>query len=57
MKKLFKKLITPFVLNNFPFKITTHVENFKRVLVKKGKIKEWRIFDSNGKRIYNELGS
>ena len=51
MKKLFKILITGFVLKNFPFIVTTKVNQYNTVLVKKGKAKEWRTFDINGRRM------
>lgn len=55
MKKLFKRWITPFVLNNFPFIITTQVNKFNTILVKKGKSKEWRTFTIDGRRMQNVI--
>lgn len=53
MNKLLKKLLTNWVLKNYPFMVTTQVDHFKKVLVKKGKIREYRVFDSKGNRLFN----
>lgn len=46
MKKLFKSIISSFVLKNFPFKTTTKVliDKYETIYVKKGKIREWRTY-------------
>jgi hypothetical protein len=46
MKAIFKKLISKFVLKNFPFDETTkvHIDHYDTVYVKKGKVREWRTF-------------
>ena len=55
MKKLFKKLITGFVLRNFPFIITTQVNHFTTIQIKKGKLREFRTYDSNNNRMVNVM--
>jgi len=51
MKKLIKKLLTNWVLRNFHFEITTKVNHVKTIMIKKGKIREWRSYDENHNRI------
>ena len=51
MKKIIKKILTNWVIKNYPFKITTKVIIVKTIYVKKGKIMEWRSFDEKGNRI------
>lgn len=51
LKRKFKEWITPYVLRNFPFEQTTKIHRFKTVYVKKGKIKEVRTYNSEGKRM------
>lgn len=51
MKKLIKKLLTNWVVRNFPFVVTTKVNHVKTIYIKKGKIREWRSYDENHNRI------
>ena len=51
MNNLIKRILTKWVLRNYPFKITTKVNNVFTVYVKKGKIREWRSYDENHNRI------
>lgn len=53
MKKLIKKWLTNYCIKNYPLQLTTRVIEIKifTVLVKKGKIKEWRSYDENHNRI------
>ena len=48
MKKRFndylKKKLTKWVLRNYPFNVTTQVDRYQTVYVKKGRIREWRTF-------------
>ncbi|WP_445721036.1 hypothetical protein [Flavobacterium sp.] len=55
LKKHFRVQLISFCIENFPLNITTEkmILEHKIVLVKKGKIREWRMYDSNHKRIYN----
>ena len=53
MNQLLKRLLTKWVIKNYPFAMTTEV--FITTLVKKGKKKEWRTFTSKGERIYPPL--
>lgn len=57
MKKLlihlFKKQLIAFCLKNFPLQLTTKTVKHKLILVKKGKIRQWRMYDENHNRIYN----
>jgi hypothetical protein len=51
MNKILKKLLRSWVLNNFPFNETTKINHIKTILIKKRRIKEWRSYDENHKRI------
>jgi len=55
LKKHFRVQLISFCIENFPLQITTEkmILKHKVVLVKKGKIKEWRMYDSNHNRVYN----
>jgi len=44
-----KNKLTKWVLKNYPFEITTRVDKYQTVYVKKGRIREWRTF-KDGKR-------
>lgn len=54
-RKLFRLQLIKFCLHEYPLEITTEkiYYHYKIILVKKGKIKEWRSYDENHKRIYN----
>ncbi len=50
--KLFcSETLTRFVLQHYPWRVTTQVDKYKTVLVKKGKIREWRTYAESGKRV------
>jgi hypothetical protein len=49
MKKLFNRLILNYIERNLPPEI--NVTHIKTIYVKKGKIREWRSYDSNHNRI------
>ena len=51
MNKLLKKILTKWVLKNYPFAVTTKVNKVYTIFVKKGKIREWRSYDENHNRI------
>lgn len=51
MKKFIKRLLTNWVLKNYPFKITTKVDKYYTIFVKKGKIREVRTFTGSGARV------
>lgn len=53
LNKLLKTLLKNWVLKNFPKETKTKydVEKVKTILIKKGKIKEWRSYDVNHNRI------
>ena len=55
LKNQFRVQLISFCIENFPLQITTEkmIFNHKLILIKKGKIREWRMYDSNHKRIYN----
>lgn len=53
MKKIIKRLLTAYVLRNYPFAITSEHVIVKTIYVKKGKIREWRSYDENHNRITN----
>ena len=46
INKWLKAKLSKWVLGNYPFQSTTHVtiDHYDTVLIKKGKIKEWRTF-------------
>jgi hypothetical protein len=45
MKKLLIKLLFPFIAKNFPFATYTEIKKFDYVKIKKGKIREFRLYD------------
>lgn len=57
LNTILKKLLKPWVLKNFPketkteIKIKYDVKRITTILVKKGKIKEWRSYDKDHNRI------
>lgn len=51
INKLFKKWLMSWVLKNYPFNSTTKVHHFKTIYVKKGKMREWRTYNEDGKRM------
>jgi len=56
MNYLLKKILTKWVLKNYPFMVTTKVKIIKTIYVKKGKIREWRSYDENHNRIPLTMG-
>ncbi|MCR9254337.1 MAG: hypothetical protein NXI20_28245 [bacterium] len=46
-----KRKMTKWVLINFPFQVTTKVHHYDTIFIKKGKIREWRTYDSLGSRV------
>lgn len=51
IKRLLRLWHLKFALKNFPLFVTHKILVFKRIYIKKGKIREWRIYDNEGKRI------
>ena len=51
IKMTIKRMLTKWVLKNYPFLITTKVVKKYTIYVKKGKIREWRTYDENHNRI------
>lgn len=51
-----KKKLTRWVIANYPFQATTETKiiNYRLVYVKKGKLREWRMYDENNNRCYSE---
>ena len=49
-----KNKLTKWVMKNYPFLITTQVDKYETVYVKKGRIREWRTF-KDGVRQANVL--
>lgn len=43
--------LTRFLMKNYPLSITTKTRKYKTVLIKKGRIREWRTYDQDGTRI------
>lgn len=56
MNYLLNKILTKWVLKNYPFMVTTKVKIIKTIYVKKGKIREWRFYDENHNRIPLTMG-
>lgn len=52
-KTIFRKQLVAFCLKNFPLQLTTKTLKHKLILVKKGKIRQWRMYDENHIRIHN----
>ncbi len=50
MKKFINKILRNWYLKNFPLSVTTEVQY--KIFVKKGKLREWRLYDEN----YNRIG-
>ncbi len=48
-------LLLKYAYKNWPLSVTTKTLIYHKVYVKKGKIREWRIFNEDGVRIYNGL--
>ncbi len=51
MRKIIRNILTKWCLKHFPLKMTTKNVVLYKVYVKKGKIREWRLYDEN----YNRL--
>ena len=51
IKAFFESLMLKWALKNFPLVVTTKTLIYHKVYVKKGKIREWRIFNEDGVRI------
>ncbi len=53
MPKFIEKMLKKWCLKRYPLEVTTKVINVKyyHILVKKGKIKQWRIYDEHHNRI------
>ena len=53
-KDFFKDQIIAYLLNDFPKQLTTETrfENYRLIAVKRGKIRETRLFNSNHERIH-----
>lgn len=51
MNRLIKKILTNWVLKNYPFDVVVKTKIIKTIFVKKGKIREWRSYDKNHNRI------
>jgi len=50
IKKFIRSLMLKWALKNFPLSVTTKTLIYRKVFVKKGKIREWRIFNEKGVR-------
>jgi hypothetical protein len=53
MKKLLIKLLLPFIAKNFPLATYAEIKKFDYVKIKKGRIRELRLYDCIGNRIHN----
>jgi len=53
MKAFLKKLMTNWVMKNYPFKVTTRV--IRVLYIKKGKIRECRAYDEDNNRILMDI--
>ena len=51
IKELIKRLLTKWVLKNYPLAVTTEVHYFTKIFVKKGKRREWRTYDQLHNRV------
>ena len=51
LNNFFKKIMLWWVLRSYPFVVTTKVNMFKTIYVKKGKIREWRTYNADGVRV------
>lgn len=51
MPKKVKNWLAKWYLKNYPLTVTTKIEKKYVILVKKGKIKEWRTYDENHNRL------
>lgn len=52
-KKYFIEQIKAYALSNFPLQLTTQFEKYTLIKVKKGKIRQWRLYDKNHKRMHD----
>ncbi|CAM3968029.1 hypothetical protein FLCU109888_11475 [Flavobacterium cucumis] len=52
-KELFIEQIKAFALSNFPLQVTNQTKTFHLIKIKKGRIREIRVYDINHKRVFN----
>lgn len=52
-KGLFVEQIKAFALSNFPLQQTTQIEKYTLIKVKKGKLRQWRLYDKEHKRMHD----
>jgi hypothetical protein len=52
LKVVFRKQFIAFCLSNFPLQLTNQYEKFYLIKIKKGKIRQLRLYDKNFKRIH-----
>lgn len=50
-QKYFIEQIKAYALSNFPLQQTTQIEKYTLIKVKKGKIRQWRLYDKNHLRM------
>ena len=51
INKFIRSFMLKWALKNFPLAITTKTIIYHKVFVKKGKLREWRVFNGEGIRI------